>query len=91
MLAISLTPIEIACLQALDADRRPVSAASWSRAVDALRRLASIGLIAFRDGLITYSNEIEVTNLGKTTLEMKRRGDFEKVCTGGVSWYSFYY
>lgn len=91
MLAISLTPIEIACLQALDADRRPVSAASWGRAVDALKRLASIGLIAFRDGLVTYSNEIEVTSLGKSTLEMKREGDFEKVDIGGISWYNFYY
>lgn len=91
MLAISLTPIEIACLQALDADRRPVSAASWSRAVGALKRLASIGLIAFRDGLITYSNEIKVTNLGRTTLEMKKDGDFDKVEIGGISWYNFYY
>ena len=91
MLAISLNPTEIAYLHALEAGRRPTGAVSWNLAVATLKRLASIGLIAFRDGLATYSNEIEVTSLGRTTLEMKKDGDFDKVDIGGISWYNFYY
>jgi hypothetical protein len=91
MLAISLNPTEVAYLQALNAGRRPMSGTVWNLAVATLKRLAALGLIAFRDGLISYSNEIEVTSLGKSTLEMKRDGDFEKVDIGGISWYSFYY
>lgn len=91
MLAISINPTEIAYLQALDAGRRPMNGTVWNLAVATLKRLASLGLIAFRDGLVTYSNEIEITSLGKSTLEMKREGDFEKVDIGGISWCNFYY
>ena len=91
MLALSLNPTELAYLQAIDDGRRPTGSTSWNLAVTMLKHLASIGLIAFRDGLVAYSNEIKVTSLGRTTLEMKRDGDFDKVEIGGISWYNFYY
>lgn len=91
MLAISLNPTEIAYLHALEAGRRPIGAVSWNLAAATLKRLASIGLIAFRDGLVAYSNEIKITSLGRTTLEMQKDGDFDKVDIGGISWYNFYY
>ena len=91
MLAISLNPTEVAYLQALNDGRRPMSATVWNLAVATLKRLASLGLIAFRDGLVSCSGEIEVTSLGQATIEMKRDGDFEKVDIGGISWYTFCY
>lgn len=91
MLSISLNPTEVAYLQALNADRRPTSATAWNLAVATLKRLAALGLIAFRDGLVSFSNEIEVTSLGRTTIAMKRDGDFEEIHTGNISWYTFYY
>ena len=91
MLAISLNPTELAYLNALNAGRRPMGGAVWNLAVATLKRLASLGLIAFRDGLVSYSSEIEVTSLGKSTIEMKNEGDFEEVYTGNISWYNFYF
>lgn len=91
MLAISLNPTEVAYLQALNAGRRPMTGTVWNLAVATLKRLASLGLIAFRDGLISCGNEIEVTSLGRDTVQMHHDGDFDKVDIGGISWYSFYY
>ena len=90
MFALSINSTEIAYMQALEAGRRPQPGTSWNLAVATLKRLASVGLIAFKGEVAVY-NEIEVTSLGKDTLEMKRDGDFEEVNIGGISWYNFYY
>ena len=91
MFALSINPTEAAYLQALEAGRRPQPGTPWNLAVATLKRLASIGLIAFKGGEVAVCNEIEVTSLGRDTLEMKRDGDFEEVNIGGTSWYNFYY
>lgn len=91
MLAISLNPSEVAYLNALNEGRRPMNGTVWNLAVATLKRLASLGLIAFHDGLVSYGSEIEVTNLGKSTIAMKNEGDFEKVDIGGIAWYNFYF
>ena len=93
MLAISLNPTEVAYLNALNEGRRPMSGAVWDFAAATLKRLAALGLIAFRahNGLVSYGNEIEVTNLGRSAIAMKNEGDFEKVDIGGIAWYNFYF
>ena len=91
MLALSIKPYEIPFLEAIEKGRRPAYFDPCDRIGYTLKRLADIGLLAIQYGKNAFDVKIELTGLGRDTLEMKRSDNYDVVKDGRTTWFNFYY